>query len=120
MNSAIILIDEPRPCLSPFQFPLEKECPLEAIKEFMVKRQIKAIDLNPSQIYRYYTIPFALYQDIKSREKRIDYLLIDHYHTIQHFKKVYKEYWEAISAHFSYIHFIEGQDCHLITDNDHQ
>ena len=109
MYRGIILIDEK----SPFnQVPhISKNCPIQAVNQFLDDNNINIAILNPHQISRYYTRPFALYFDLKDtknlRSDAYDYLIITIHEAFLKFTDTYPEYWNEIKNSFQNIQYIK-------------
>ncbi len=105
MYRGIILLDEMSPLIKHPIF--EKHCPISSVNEFIDQKNIEIATLNPHQLTRYYTRPFALYFDLRKTKKTYDYLIITIHEAFQKFTDTYPDYWEDIQRSFNHIHLIK-------------
>jgi hypothetical protein len=108
MHRGIILLDERSPII---QYPnFEKDCPIESVNYFINQNKIEVAILNPQQLTRYYTRPFALYFDLRNDKKAphtsYDYLIIHIHQAFQKFTDTYPEYWGEIKNSFKNVQYL--------------
>ena len=109
MYKGIILLDEKSPFI---QAPsILKNCPILPVNQFLDENDIDIAILNPNQIPKYYTRPFALYFDLKDTKNlskgTYDYLIINIHQAFLNFTETYPEYWNEIRNSFRNIQYIK-------------
>lgn len=82
---------------------LQKKSLLTYIKE----QKIKVTILNPYQLNDYYTIPHALYYDLKKRKTQLDCLIMYSPNMIEEYIKTYPARWLMLKSYFKEIIMIE-------------
>ena len=108
MYSGVILIDEKSPLI--LNQTILRNCPVKSVNKFLVQNHIDIAILNPHQISRYYTRPFALYFDLKDanhlNNHSYDFLIIDIHQAFLKFTDTYPEYWNEIKHSFKTIQYL--------------
>ena len=110
MYSGVILIDEKSPLI--LNQTILRNCPVKSVNKFLVQNDIDIAILNPHQISRYYTRPFALYFDLKDANhlsnQPYDFLIIDIHQAFLKFTDTYPEYWSEIQHSFKSIQYLNS------------
>ena len=108
MYSGVILVDERSPLI--LNQTIQKNCPVKSVNQFLNLNHIDIAILNPHQISRYYTRPFALYFDLKDANHlsnhTYDFLIIDIHQAFLKFTDTYPEYWNEIKHSFKAIQYL--------------
>ena len=110
MYSGVILVDEKSPLI--LNQTIQKNCPVKSVNQFLIQNFIDIAILNPHQISRYYTRPFALYFDLKDANhlsnRTYDFLIIDIHQAFIKFTDTYPEYWNEIKHSFKSIQYLNS------------
>ncbi|NRG46478.1 hypothetical protein HRF87_17145 [Bacillus sp. CRN 9] len=79
----------------------------ESISSFLSTNSIETIKLNPYQLNDYYTIPHALYYDLKQTKPQIDCLIIYSEKVIEDFIESYPARWLVLKSFFNKVVFLD-------------
>jgi len=74
-----------------------------ALLDLMDKESVVPVKLNPYQLNQHYTIPHALFYDLKMHKKQIDCLLMYSNETIADFAVTYPARWLILKSYFDRI-----------------
>jgi hypothetical protein len=80
-------------------FQLQKQ----ALIEFMEQQQIEPVVLNPCQLNSHYTIPHALFYDLKDSGKQLDCLAFYSPAVLDDFITTYPARWLLIRSYFDQV-----------------
>lgn len=81
----------------------------EALLAFMRNRKMKTVKLNPWQINKHYSIPHALYYDLKKEKLRLDFLVLYSPEVIEDYVKTYPARWLMLKSFFNEVIMFEKQ-----------
>lgn len=84
-------------------FDLQKE----TLLAYMRSRKISIIKLNPYQLHEHYTVPHALYYDLKKEKLRLDFLVIYSPDVIEDYVKTYPARWLMLKSFFKEVVTVE-------------
>ncbi|MEW9111504.1 MAG: hypothetical protein AB2374_19330 [Cytobacillus gottheilii] len=84
-----------------------KQLQINCLTNYMKTQHLKEKTLNPYQLNPYYTIPHALFYDIKETRQPVDYLLIHSYEAMQSFISMYPARWILLKSFFRHTIYIE-------------
>ena len=74
-----------------------------ALLDYIQENRFEPVKLNPYQLYTYYTIPHALFYDLRHHKVQFDCLLMYSRDSIEDFSKTYPARWLLIKSYFDRI-----------------
>jgi hypothetical protein len=74
-----------------------------ALLDFMNKKSVVPVKLNPYQLNQHYTIPHALLYDLRLHRKQIDCLLMYSNESFEDFAVTYPARWLILKSYFDRI-----------------
>ncbi|MCA1028766.1 MULTISPECIES: hypothetical protein [Cytobacillus] len=88
----------------------------QSIQTFIENNQMKTIKLNPYQLHDYYTIPHALYYDLKQTKPKLDCLILYSEKVIESFIEAYPARWLILKSFFHKVIFLDEVQSHHYQD----
>jgi hypothetical protein len=79
----------------------------EAVSAYICEQKIKVAKLNPYQLNDHYTIPHALYYDLKTKRKQLDCLVMYSPQIIEDYIKTYPARWLMLKSFFNKVILVE-------------
>jgi hypothetical protein len=86
----------------------------EALLAFMRNRKMKTVTLNPWQINKHYSIPHALYYDLKKENLHLDFLVFYSPEVIEEYVETYPARWLMLKSFFREVITIEKHPDRLL------
>lgn len=90
-------------------FELQKE----ALKAFIRSNKIRITKLNPYQLYEHYTVPHALYYDLKKEKIQLDFLVMYSLEVIDDYITTYPARWLMLKSFFKEVITVEQHANHI-------
>lgn len=79
----------------------------ETLTAYIQDQQIKVTKLNPYQLHDHYTIPHALYFDLKMKRKQLDCLIMYSPKIIEDYIASYPARWLMLKSFFNKVIMVE-------------
>jgi hypothetical protein len=79
----------------------------DALLTYIQNQKIKVAKLNPYQLNDYYTIPHALYYDLKKKKSQLDCLIMYSPKMIEDYLTTYPARWLMLKSYFNEVIMIE-------------
>ncbi|MDP4103752.1 MAG: hypothetical protein Q8935_02270 [Bacillota bacterium] len=79
----------------------------EALMAYIQEQKIKVTKLNPYQLHDHYSIPHALYYDLKSKRKQLDCLMIYSPQIIEDYMTTYPARWLMLKSFFDRVIMVQ-------------
>lgn len=79
----------------------------EALLDYIQEQKIKVAKLNPYQINDHYTIPHALYYDLKKKRKQLDCLIMYSPQIIEDYITTYPARWLMLKSFFNKVIMVQ-------------
>jgi hypothetical protein len=79
----------------------------EALLAYIREQKIKVTKLNPYQLHDHYTVPHALYYDLKSKRKQLDCLIMYSPQIIEDYITTYPARWLMLKSFFDKVIMVQ-------------